>query len=590
MKHCTEKRSITRHSPSAESQPTPSTGGTTLENHWSQTTANFLNAMDAINSAVIKKRNEEYLLRETCRVITKDRNYPMAWIGFLEEYSERRVRPVAQAGFGCQVLLAPSIIPEDTAGGDPTGTAIRTGAVSICRNMQTASRVDRWTKQAIRHGYPSAIAFPLKFGEKVFGALTVYARRPDAFGENEVHLFSVLTGTLACGITAIRSDLAVQQAQRALEESEIRYRLLSETAGQRMTADEFRAFPLAVSDTLLLLSPEMEIVWTNRSTSGLSRALVPPDTKRPKCHELICKESLPCRGCPARRCLTSRKEETETETRNGAVLGKKAFPILEAGRVTSVIMVIADITEKMTMQAAMMQAGHMASLGELAAEIAHEINNPITGLINYGQILVNECKAGSLERDIGTRIVKEGEKISRIVQNLLSSIRDQRKKKRPNKVAAILEDAIVLPQAQFKKEGIALCLDIPTDLPDILANSQEIQQGFINIINNARYALNEKYPERHENKRLHISATNIAVRGKAYVRIIFHDHGTGVAARDLPLLTKPLFSTKPFRQGTGLGLNITRKFIADHGGSLRIESVEGEFTKVIIDLPIADKT
>ena len=190
-----------------------------------------------------------------------------------------------------------------------------------------------------------------------------------------------------------------------------------------------------------------------------------------------------------------------------------------------------------------------------------------------------------MEKDIGERIVKEGERIGRIVKTLLSYARDGREEKKPTRVPAILEESIILIQAQIRKEGIDLKIDLPDDLPEVDANFQQIQQGFINIINNARYALNEKYPGRNKNKRFEITGEKITINNRPHVRIVFYDQGVGISAHELSMLTKPFFSTKPFGKGTGLGLNITQRIITDHGGQLSFESAKGEFTRVIIDLP-----
>ena len=208
------------------------------------------------------------------------------------------------------------------------------------------------------------------------------------------------------------------------------------------------------------------------------------------------------------------------------------------------------------------------------------------GIINYGQILINECSAESMENDIGKRIVKEGERIGRIVKTLLSYARDdERERKKATSVPAILEESIILTQAQIRKEGIDLKINLLDDLPEVDVNFQQIQQSFINIISNARYALNEKYPERHKNKLLEITGEKVIISDRPYVRIVFHDQGVGISPHELPMLTKAFFSTKPFGKGTGLGLNITDRIITDHGGFLSFESLKGEFTKVIIDLP-----
>jgi two-component system, NtrC family, sensor kinase len=102
------------------------------------------------------------------------------------------------------------------------------------------------------------------------------------------------------------------------------------------------------------------------------------------------------------------------------------------------------------------------------------------------------------KRTSETRIVKEGERVGRIVKTLLSYAQHDRRKRKATRVAAILAESIVLTQAQIRKEGITLKIDLPDDLPQVDANFQQIQQCIINIINNARYALNEKYPGRHK--------------------------------------------------------------------------------------------
>ena len=351
-------------------------------------------------------------------------------------------------------------------------------------------------------------------------------------------------------------------------------------------SQEFRTLLNAISDTLILLSPEMEILWINGENSlELSKEILDPVGQY--CYKLLHDRHALLEECPVTRCFETGHKEVAVATYNGTVLDVRAFPVYEANKVSNVLLLVSDITEKMAMQAEAIQAAHLASLGELAAGVAHEINNPITGIINYGQILINECRPDSLEKDIGTRIVKEGERVGRIVKTLLSYAQhDRRKDKRSSSITAILAESIVLTQAQMRKEGITLTIDLPDDLPQVEVNFQQIQQCVINIINNARYALNEKYVGRHVNKRLDITGECVMVVGHPWVRLVFDDHGVGIAAHAMAMLTKPFFSTKPIGKGTGLGLNITEKIVTDHGGVLRFESIEGEGTRVIIELPV----
>jgi PAS domain S-box-containing protein len=368
----------------------------------------------------------------------------------------------------------------------------------------------------------------------------------------------------------------VQERTAELFANERKYRLLYK---------EFQALLNAITDTLILFSPKMQVLWTN-SEDALHLPSHESLAVEDFCATLIHDRASLSHDCPIGRCWDSGENEFAVTTHKGAILDLRAFPVKEGDKINSVLLMVSDITEKIAIKAEAMQSTHMATLGELASGVAHEINNPINGIINYGQILSNECPPDSLEKDIGERIVKEGDRIGKIVKTLLSYARDQREEKQATKVQTILEESIVLTQAQIRKEGIDLRIVMAADLPEIEVNFQKIQQGFINIINNARYALNERYPQRHDNKRLEISGESLDIADRPFVRITFHDCGIGIAAEDLPLLTKQFFSTKPFGKGTGLGLSITKKIIADHDGHLAFVSEKGVFTKVIVDLPV----
>ncbi len=347
---------------------------------------------------------------------------------------------------------------------------------------------------------------------------------------------------------------------------------------------EFNSIFDAVSDTFILLSSNMDVLWTNSSSTWTSLINEFSVVNR-YCYRLFTDHSLDYENNPVSRCFHTGQKETSVVSQDGGVLDIRAFPVMTHGNISHVLLLLSDITEKMAMQAEILQTRHMASLGELAAGVAHEINNPVTGIINYGQILINEYLDGSFEKEIGERIVKEGERIGRIVKTLLSYAHERRKEKRNVSVSAILEESLILIQAQIKKEGIDLRINLQDKLPDVLVNFQQIQQCFINIITNARYALNEKFSGERCNKVIEITTETVDVDGFVFVRITFFDNGVGISSDELPLVTQPFFTTKPYGQGTGLGLNITRKLLSDHGGKLRFESIKGDYTRVFIDLP-----
>jgi PAS domain S-box-containing protein len=237
-------------------------------------------------------------------------------------------------------------------------------------------------------------------------------------------------------------------------------------------------------------------------------------------------------------------------------------------------------------EAETVRASQLASLGQLAAGVAHEVNNPINGIINLAQMLSDITGEDSKEHDVAGRIINEGDRIANIVSSLLSFARHEKDEKMSVSVVDILSDSLSLTRAQLRKDGINVVLDMPSNLPSVIANFQKIEQVFINIINNARYALNQKYSGAHEDNILTISGKTIDIEGCGYVRVIFYDSGSGIPDEVMDKIVDPFFSTKPRGKGTGLGLSISHGIISDHGGHLKIESVKEKFTKVIIDLPL----
>ncbi len=313
------------------------------------------------------------------------------------------------------------------------------------------------------------------------------------------------------------------------------------------------------------------------------------------CYEVIGEFAGPSSKKGRRKICSFCKKEICFSTKKPAVLerelGEKfvrvtTIPELdENGNISRFMEIVEDITERKLAEAEAVRASHLAALGELAAGVAHEINNPINGIINYTQILANKSRKGSEEHDITGRIIKEGDRIAGIVKNLLSFACDRKEDKVPVNIQDVLSDSLALTETQLRKDGVRLMLNIPLDLPSITAQMQQLEQVFLNVISNARYALNRKYPGAHEGKILEIKGKEITINKRPYIRIIFYDRGTGIPRKIINKIMNPFFSTKSGDQGTGLGLSISLGIINDHGGKLSIESAEGEYTRVIIELP-----
>jgi signal transduction histidine kinase len=156
-------------------------------------------------------------------------------------------------------------------------------------------------------------------------------------------------------------------------------------------------------------------------------------------------------------------------------------------------------------------------------------------------------------------------------------------------ICDILCNTLDLINMLLIKDNIKVDVTMPAQAGLVYANPEQIRQVFLNIISNARYALNQAYHLSHENKILDIYCEEINAGDHSLVKIVFYDRGAGIPKTMLKNVMNPFFTTKPGPDGTGLGLSISHSIIKEHGGELHIESEEGEFTKVTVELPVKMK-
>ncbi len=179
-----------------------------------------LKVLGESSQAMARAVDEKEFLAEVSRMMVDVGGYRLAWIGFAQEDERKSVRPVAQAGFEDEYLERAEITWADTQRGrGPTGTAIRTGRTTVCKNILKDPKFALWREEAVRRGYGSSISLPIRMDEKVIGALNIYAAEPDAFHAEEVHLLEELTADISYGLTALRNKVEREKAEEALLKS-----------------------------------------------------------------------------------------------------------------------------------------------------------------------------------------------------------------------------------------------------------------------------------------------------------------------------------------------------------------------------------
>ena len=247
------------------------------------------------------------------------------------------------------------------------------------------------------------------------------------------------------------------------------------------------------------------------------------------------------------------------------------------------------------MEAHLRSQQKLEAIGVLASGVAHEINNPINGVLNYSQLIhdiaqnkdtsYNENRESVLS--YSSEIINESNRISSIVSNLLQLSRNGSKQFIECDIEDLINKILNLVKTIISRDQIEIEVNIDKDLPKIDCREQELQQVVLNLIVNAKDALNAKYEGYNEDKKIIVTAIKKSLLDNMKgIRITIEDHGKGIPAEIQNSIFDPFFTTKSRAEGTGLGLSISYGIIKEHNGELSFETKIGQYTKFNIDLPI----
>ena len=238
----------------------------------------------------------------------------------------------------------------------------------------------------------------------------------------------------------------------------------------------------------------------------------------------------------------------------------------EQGQVTSIVVVMSDVTDAASLQSKLMHAEKMAAVGQLVSGVAHEVNNPLTAILGFADLLMENPELPDSARKDLRVILQEAQRTKQIVQNLLSFARQMPPQRKPVQLNAILKRTIQLRAYDFHSRGVGVTEHYDDDLPFVIGDSQQLQQVFLNILNNAYDAVREAAG----GPRIEIATT----RKNDVVEVSFRDNGHGIEYPDR--IFDPFFTTKQVGEGTGLGLSICYGIVKEHGGEILCSNNKGE--------------
>lgn len=332
----------------------------------------------------------------------------------------------------------------------------------------------------------------------------------------------------------------------------------------------------AVTDLLYLVDPSFTVLRVNKAVP----AFFGREAERlvgSKCYVAFHARKEPCQGCPAVAALqTNHNSFQQIRTVSGRILDVFSYPVYSERRQPYAVMQYAkDVTQ-------FVQSIKFVALGEMAAGVAHELNSPLTAIIGDAQLLLRELAADDERRGLVEDIRNCGHRSRRIIQNLLAFSRQDEYSFGPTDLNEVVDRALGLVSYQIEKNAVAIERDLEAGLPRVVADGQRLEQVLVNLLLNARDAVEGFAGER----RILVSTSLL---DDDHVTIKVCDTGTGIAPDHLPHIFNPFFTTKKVGRGTGLGLSVSLGIVETHGGRIDVETKPGAGSTFTVVLPVAGR-
>ncbi len=538
-----------------------------------------LAALGRCNHALVHAEDERAFVQGICDILVRWGGYRLAWVGYRND--DRTVHPVAHCGFEDGYLEKLRITWDDgERGRGPTGTAIRTGKPVVCRDIHTDPGFLPWRREALARGYASSIALPLHGGGRCLGALNLYAEEPDAFDAEETRLLAELADDLGYGIAALRTKKAHEEAQRALAESEEKYRRLVETANDAIFLADAETGTILDANRAaeqLLGASRDEIVGMHQS------GLHPPEERRR--YARIFREHVETGKVISEEFFVQRRD-------GGRVPVQVSANTLRLGEREVIQGIFRDRSAIRRAEAQLRQAQKLEAIGILAGGIAHDFNNLLSPILGYTELAMLRLPHDHPARRCLAEVLAAANRAGELVRQILTFSRKGTAERRP-----LLLQPLVTETVKFLRSSIPASVEIHTEIdPEagpVLCDPTEIHQILMNLCTNAYQALGpdggvigislERLRPRPANRP---DGTGPGDGGR--IRLCVTDNGRGIAPDVIDRIFEPYFSTKPKGEGTGLGLALVHGIVESYGGRIEVSSRPGEGTRFSVELPAAE--
>ncbi|MBA2874460.1 sensor histidine kinase [Thermaerobacillus caldiproteolyticus] len=405
-------------------------------------------------------------------------------------------------------------------------------------------------------GIQSVLLIPLISKGKAIGVLSIGSKEVIQYDEADLSFFQQLCDQLAVCIENARLYNEVLTSKKEWEET-------------------FRA----VSEMILVVDLQGNILRYNDAAKEFFQFDLQKNA-RENVHQLL---SMDINESPIIENLQTKKPVHRQIHIQQRVCELHSYPVFnESQNMYAAIIYINDITEKCRIEAQLLQSGKLAAIGEMAAGIAHELNNPLTAILGNAQLLLRSVPKDDRSYKLLSDIHSCGKRCKTIIQNLLTFSRQDEYMFEDCSVNEAVEQVLGLIGDQIKKQNIMIQKKLDDSIEFIEGNVQQIGQIILNLLINAKDALEDT---NIPNKVITIETRSILENEKHWVLLSVKDNGKGISTQHLQEIFNPFFTTKRPGKGTGLGLSVSLGIAEAHGGTIEVMSELGKGSQFILKLP-----
>jgi len=551
-----------------------------------------------VSQVLVRITDETTLLNEVCRIIVQEGGYRMAWVGYIGPADDTIVLPISFFGIENGYLANLHIdLNDDRRGSGPVGSAIRTGKPQVIQNILTDPVMEPWRQDALRLGYNSSITIPLSDAQRTFGMLGIYSAEPGAFSSEEIEFLEELRGDLEYGILALHSVHKLEQAQRALKESEFRFRTITEEAPVGVCIHQDGQFKYVNPVYVQMLGWTPEELLTIKPWSVIH----PDDLERATSYLQYDIESKHGRRHYEARFLTRCGDAIDVDVLATAVeyMGQPAtlgivIDITERKRVDSDLHRYREDLDKLVRQrtSELIDARDQAQAANRAksaflANMSHELRTPLSAVLGFSSLMRSAPGATDAQCKTLDIINRSGEHLLGLVNDVLDVARIESGSIANDPTSCdlvqMMQDINDLMRLRIEEKGLQLAIDQSARFPRFVqVDEAKLRQVLLNLIGNA-----VKYTE-HGTLTLRL---DIAADSKSATDMLMfdvRDTGPGIAPEDCARIFDPFcqLGDSQDRKGAGLGLTISKQFIEVMGGSITFDSVVGIGTCFHVTIPV----